>query len=373
MPRALTIPPNDWDPEWSNGAGKVYTLLAEHVPDYDLALVLVNDPTYGGTGGAFAVVSVHPTVPEIVMHEFGHAYAWLGDEYEYSQGCGLDADRDRYEGDEPPVPNLTIETNRALVKWAWLILGSTPLPTTTNANCAICDPQPDPMPAGTVGLYEGGYYYHCGAYRPVYSCKMRRLGVDFCPVCREAIVRSHYERVSPIDSMIPVTPADTIGPSEAETLRVVTKTPMTHALRIAWYADGSPFTPAIPATAIIPGNTLGAGTHTVKCVVDDTTSLIRNDPGAPLRDSAVWSVTVGCTCACHGDPLCDRVANIQDVVKTVEVAFRGVAPVADPACPKQRTDVNCDGVTTVVDVVKVVNVAFRGANPATEYCEPCGP
>jgi hypothetical protein len=64
---------------------------------------------------------------------------------------------------------------------------------------------------------------------------------------------------------------------------------------------------------------------------------------------------------------------IRAVVKTVDVAFRGVDPVTDLQCPNERTDVNCDDYTTVQDVVKVVNVAFRSANPATEFCDPCAP
>ncbi|MEW5702074.1 MAG: SBBP repeat-containing protein [Candidatus Zixiibacteriota bacterium] len=80
-----------------------------------------------------------------------------------------------------------------------------------------------------------------------------------------------------------------------------------------------------------------------------------------------------CFCPCHGDPQCDSVANVQDVVQTVNVAFRGSAPAFDPNCPRERTDVNCDGFSTVQDVVKVVNVAFRGANPTTEFCDPCAP
>jgi len=80
-----------------------------------------------------------------------------------------------------------------------------------------------------------------------------------------------------------------------------------------------------------------------------------------------------CACPCHGDPQCDGVRNVQDVVQTVNVAFRGAAPVFDPNCPRERTDVNCDGFSTVQDVVKMVNVAFRGANPATEFCHPCTP
>jgi hypothetical protein len=80
-----------------------------------------------------------------------------------------------------------------------------------------------------------------------------------------------------------------------------------------------------------------------------------------------------CICPCHGDPVCDGVSNVQDVVKTVDVAFRGATPASDRLCPYEQTDVNCDGVSTVQDVVKMVNVAFRGADPAIEFCDPCAP
>lgn len=80
-----------------------------------------------------------------------------------------------------------------------------------------------------------------------------------------------------------------------------------------------------------------------------------------------------CECNCHSDPVCDGIiSNIQDVVTTVGVAFRGVAsPDPNVDCPYETTDMDCSGVTDVVDVVKVVNVSFRNANPATEYCVAC--
>jgi hypothetical protein len=85
-------------------------------------------------------------------------------------------------------------------------------------------------------------------------------------------------------------------------------------------------------------------------------------------------VTV-CDCPCHGDPKCDSVANLQDVVMTVNVAFRSGDPVFDPDCeqgnPAERTDLNCDGVTSVQDVVAMVNVAFRSGDPAVWICDPC--
>lgn len=79
-----------------------------------------------------------------------------------------------------------------------------------------------------------------------------------------------------------------------------------------------------------------------------------------------------CNCPCKYDPQCDGVlSNVQDVVGTVNVAFRGTPGVTDPGCPSERTDVNASGFTNVQDVVAVVNVAFRGASVASTYVDPC--
>ena len=81
-----------------------------------------------------------------------------------------------------------------------------------------------------------------------------------------------------------------------------------------------------------------------------------------------------CACDCHANPVCDNVkSDILDLVTTINVAFRGTAPLADPnaSCPRLPNDVDCSNSTDVIDVVKVTNVAFRGADVANEYCEPC--
>ena len=98
------------------------------------------------------------------------------------------------------------------------------------------------------------------------------------------------------------------------------------------------------------------------------------EAGSGFIYGAVAGGAVTCACDCHADPVCDGVrSNVQDVVATIGVAFRGAAAIPDPngACPHERTDMNCDTFTSVIDVVKVVNVAFRGANAATEFCNPC--
>jgi hypothetical protein len=166
----------------------VFNVVNAEVPAWDMILVIVNSTVYGGAGGAVGTFSLASGANEIGMHEMGHTAFGLADEYEYWAGCGVDTNRNNHPAAEPAEPNVTINLNRSTIKWGDLILASTPLPTTNNANCTVCDPQSNPLPADTVGAYEGAHYYHCDCYRPQFNCRMRMLGVPFCAVCRRVIV-----------------------------------------------------------------------------------------------------------------------------------------------------------------------------------------
>jgi hypothetical protein len=165
----------------------VASVVNAQMPQAHMSIVIVNSPIYGGSGGSAATFSKASGANEIGLHEMGHAAFGLADEYEYWAGCGVDAGHDNHPASEPSEPNVTIDTNRGTIKWGALILPATPLPTTSNGNCAVCDPQPNPLPVGTVGAFEGAHYYHCGAYRPEFTCRMRALNNPFCAVCRRRI------------------------------------------------------------------------------------------------------------------------------------------------------------------------------------------
>jgi IgA Peptidase M64 len=169
----------------------VHTVVNANLPQAHMIMVLVNTPAYGGSGGNIATVSLAPSANEIALHEMGHTAFGFADEYEYYAGCGVDppGTHDSYSGPEPGQPNISANANRTTNKWAGLIAGGTPMPTTANANCSQCDQQPDPLPAATVGAFEGAGYYHCALYRPQFDCRMRALGNPFCAVCQGAIVQ----------------------------------------------------------------------------------------------------------------------------------------------------------------------------------------
>jgi IgA Peptidase M64 len=152
---------------------------------------LVNSSQWGGAGGSIAKFSQGGNWVAGAIHEMGHTLFGLADEYEYWIGCGMETDHDDYRNWiihwEPGEPNVTGETNRNAIKWRDLILPATAVPTTSNPNCTTCDPQSSPVSSGTVGLFEGAGYYHCGLFRPEFNCMMRVTGVPFCAVCTRRI------------------------------------------------------------------------------------------------------------------------------------------------------------------------------------------
>ena len=167
-----------------DGAAVIAAVTAE-VPAWDQAIVIVNSSIYGGQGGTPGTTSLSGDWENIAIHEVGHSVFGLADEYEYWAGCSSgETDRDNHPAVEPGQVNVTIESDPTLVKWSALV--DPTMPTTSNADCAVCDPQPNPVVGQVVGVYEGAHYYHCDAFRPVFSCMMRDFAA-FCPVCSKKI------------------------------------------------------------------------------------------------------------------------------------------------------------------------------------------
>lgn len=166
------------------------------VPEFSLVLVMVNSTIYGGAGGTVGTYSLATGAEEIAIHEAGHTAFGLADEYAYYAG-GSETGRDHHPATEPAEPNVTINSNRNTIKWRWAIASTTAMPTMSNPNCATVDSRPSPVPAGTVGAFEGAHYYHCGAFRPEYGCKMQALNQPFCRICRQVI----WNRLSPLTTL----------------------------------------------------------------------------------------------------------------------------------------------------------------------------
>ncbi len=158
--------------------GSKVLAAAAGYPNWDVILVTVNDPVYGGAGGSISVTSAHTQGPLVVIHEYAHTFHRLADEYT-SPYPGFPACSD-LGGSAACEANVTNQTNRNLVKWRhWY----------DPTNIAV------PTPAGTAGtgLFEGARYLTTGMYRPTHnSCLMRSLGSTFCTVCRQEYVKRLY-------------------------------------------------------------------------------------------------------------------------------------------------------------------------------------
>ena len=140
-------------------------VAAAQVPEFTVVLIVVNSTVYGGSGGSVGTYSLADGANEIALHEMGHTAFGLADEYAFYAG-GNETGHDHHPPGEPSEPNVTTNTDRNTLKWRWAVAATSPIPTMSNPNCSQVDNRPSPVPAGTVGLFEGAHYYHCDVTGP---------------------------------------------------------------------------------------------------------------------------------------------------------------------------------------------------------------
>ncbi|CDN30347.1 Peptidase M64 [Mucinivorans hirudinis] len=151
--------------------------MAANVP-YDVVYILSDSKKYGG-GGIYNFYGISAAgdpelAGEVYVHEFGHLFAGLGDEYVGTTGYdGF------YKTDvEPWEENLTTLVDFDKKFWKKMLPAGTKIPTEdVDKNEKV------------LGVYEGGGYQNKGIYRPWRNCIMRdlRKSEGFCPVCIRAL------------------------------------------------------------------------------------------------------------------------------------------------------------------------------------------
>ncbi|MDD5360978.1 MAG: M64 family metallopeptidase [Ignavibacteria bacterium] len=144
---------------------------------YDNICIISNSSKYGG-GAIYNDYTSFPNENKngayLIVHEFGHHFCALGDEY-YTSEVSVE---EYYKLDvEPYEPNLTTLVNFDK-KWKNMMDKSTPIPTPSTKEYFE-----------TLGVFEGGGYIAKGVYRPKQDCTMKTITYDnFCPVCKKAII-----------------------------------------------------------------------------------------------------------------------------------------------------------------------------------------
>jgi len=188
---------------------------------YEFLEILVNGETYGGAGifGLYSTVAAdNAFAPYVFVHEFGHHFAGLADEY-YTSDVAYETGKERLE---PWEPNATADPLNP--KWKALLSPGIPLPTPWGKEAfeaashrtqarrrqlrAANRPEAEmnalfreeqvfetahlgqDIHSGKVGAFEGANYESKGFYRAQEDCIMfTRDEVPFCAACREALER----------------------------------------------------------------------------------------------------------------------------------------------------------------------------------------
>lgn len=145
---------------------------------YEHIIILANTEEYGGGGiyNSYTLTTAHhPMFRPVVVHEFGHSFGGLADEYFYDN----DVMTDTYPLDiEPWEQNISTQVDFA-AKWKDMLSENTPVPTPAE----VSENYP-------TGVYEGGGYSAKGIFRPAENCRMRTNEYPaFCPVCQRAFRR----------------------------------------------------------------------------------------------------------------------------------------------------------------------------------------
>ncbi len=163
-------------------SGEVYAMydLATNIP-CEHFIILANTDTYGGGGiyNSYTLTTAHhPAFRPVVVHEFGHSFGGLGDEYFYETTDNNDEMHSLSH--EPWEPNITTLVDFES-KWADMVAKGVEIPTKVTEKRSK---------NYVVGVYEGGGYRSKGIYRPTDVCRMRdNVAERFCPVCERAIER----------------------------------------------------------------------------------------------------------------------------------------------------------------------------------------
>ncbi len=252
---------------------KVNTVLQRSLSpnQYDIKLVIVNDAEYGGSGGAVAVASKNTQAVEIILHEVGHSFGFLLDEYGDST-CGTVND--------PGAPNITTSTSRSQIRWNYWIDSTTPIPTTSFSN-------------GVPGLYQGGWFCSNGYYRPTANSKMRTLFQPFEQINTEQLVKRIYNIVSPIESIMPSSSSMALNNGDSQVFLVNSPTPLSHTLDVTWFIDGQ--LQGAGKTFFLNASQLSAGPHNLDALVRDPTTWVRRDNEQLLLETRRWTISISGT------------------------------------------------------------------------------
>ena len=173
-------------------------VAAAQVPEFTVALVVVNSTIYGGSGGSVGTYSLANGATEIAHPRDGSHRVRARRRVPVLRRRQRDRPRSPYRAASRREPNVTANTNRNTLKWRWAVASATAIPTMSNPNCgAGRQPRRAPCRRAPSACSRARTTTTAARYRPEYDCKMRNLGVPFCHVCRQVI----WNRIGPLAAL----------------------------------------------------------------------------------------------------------------------------------------------------------------------------
>jgi len=251
-------------------------LAAEDIPAPAIAddiFVLINDSSAGACAtNKYLLVPGGFSHNRTALHEFGHEFAYLYDEYEFGEGIN--------GREEPWYPNVTIQTERDKIKWNHWIDPETLLPTPES-------PWPEPM-TDIPGIYQGTAL-GADTYRSTERSIMRDSRSSFHSVHKEVIVLTIYNRVSQIETFSPAEGEITLAVGEERVFEVTTVKPMNHDLLVDWFLNDQLIAEGNTFTLTSTNNAFTSGINDLRVVASDPTPLVRKEDDR-IYDTRDWQI-----------------------------------------------------------------------------------
>jgi len=244
----------------SKNTSTIQNVLASNTPNYDQAVVQVNSSIYGGSGGAVATYSMHYDAPGLMIHEVGHSFPYLADEYYPG---------DAYASQSLAKANFSSDWNAATVKWnIWDGFNG-------------------------VGVYQHTDYAGTPKpyYRPHQNCKMRYLNGYFCPVCIEAHIDRIYELVTPIDAKTPNTATVNFDGATPLDFELTLNKPLPNTLDVKWTLDGTPVGVEDSENITLTTAEITQNSMTLTATVTDETDMSRHMSSGDYVFTVSWTIS----------------------------------------------------------------------------------
>lgn len=184
-------------------ADKANSMLGQLPQQDGYAIAIVKAGSMGtGQGG---IAAIGGRADDTLVHEWGHAFGGLSDEYSTFTG---------HRGSPRNTINVSVSEDEKAAPWRHFIEAGVP----------------------GVGTYRGADGRIKGAWKPTSGGCTMENGVQFCPVCREAMVLQIHRRVDPIEHHAPATcKKDAAMPGDEFKFTVTVMQPKTHAVKVRWH------------------------------------------------------------------------------------------------------------------------------------------